>query len=98
MIIEGYIYYDGKCYDDDGHCDEFDLMFCRSDTGGELCLNDFAKDLFPQGVVGDSFMGPMSINDKMHVKLHLDIDKLQIIYPTIAIPDDGTGGKGGKRW
>ena len=74
MEIEGHIYYQGCNYDDDGHCDDYDLMFSRCDTGEELCLNGFEDAIFPDAFNKDktSFTSPLSVHDKIRGLLKLE--------------------------
>jgi hypothetical protein len=78
MEIEGYIYYSGKGYDDDGHTDDYDLMFVRCDNGEEICLNGFEQALFPKCYNATSGISPMSVHDNMRGKLTIKFEQSDI--------------------
>jgi len=80
MEIEGHIYYDGKMYDDNGHCDDYDLMFRRADNGEEICLNGFEDAVLPEGYNKEnkSFMSPISVHDIIRGKLTINFEKREV--------------------
>jgi len=82
MQVEGHVYFQGVAYDENGHCDDYDLMFCRSDNGEEICLNGFEDAVFPDHsktlVEGKAWMPPMSVHDRMRGKLTIAFEKEEV--------------------
>ncbi len=79
MEIEGYIYYNGIAYDDNGHCDDYNLMFVRSDNGEEIILNGFEQAIFPDYYNEKGGMSPISVHDKIRGKLTIKFEQLEVV-------------------
>ncbi|MFA5300610.1 MAG: hypothetical protein WC389_20680 [Lutibacter sp.] len=67
MEIKGTLYWQGSNYDDNGHTDDYDLMFSSDDDKiQELCLNGLEEMVYTELEV------PPSIFDKLSCTLHIE--------------------------
>jgi len=67
--IHGYLFYDALVLDNDGHCDDPDLMFVDALTGTELCLSGLEEQIEES---------QMSTSEKKEVYLTIQEVKLEV--------------------
>ena len=61
MKIHGMIYYQGFGYDENGHTDDYNLMF-EMDNGITIDLNDIELEEFKEVSIFDKFKGTLEVN------------------------------------
>lgn len=81
MKVHGKVCYEGYGYDDDGHTDDYDLMFYPDGERSGICLNGLEGSVWPDysNVAKAGWMSPISVHDVIEGTLDISFIQERVI-------------------